>query len=305
MREIRQPGDYVYGFSRYLEPVATVKPGEEVLIYTEDAMESVITKPTDKPSELKGKYSNPQTGPIYIEGAEAGDTLVVEIINIEPDRDWAFSANQKEFGGLCGTETTCMLNEALEEKVWIYKFNDEGKLQCTTDDRLCFDWKPFLGTVTTAPDLEVISAITPFNQGGNMDVPDVCIGNKVYLPIAVDGACFYVGDCHGNQGQGELCGVALEIAAKVTLKFHVIKGKTIAAPRIENEEYIMCVGSAKPMEDAARMAYRELIKWMGEYGWSSMDAYQALSQCGELYVGNMVDTNYSLVARVKKSFVER
>lgn len=303
MKEFKQPGEYVYGFSRYLEPIAKIKPGEEVLIHTRDAMDGTIASLEDLPSKVSGKYSNPQTGPFYIEGAEAGDTLVVEIINIEPDSDYAFSANLLDFGGLCATPQTKLLNKSLEEKVWIYKFNEKGQLQSTTNEKLCFDWKPFLGTLTTAPDLEVINAITPFNQGGNMDVPDTCVGNKVHLPVAVDGAYFYIGDCHGNQGQGELCGVALEICAKVTVKFELIKGKAIQNPRIENDEYMMCVGSARPMEDAARIAYSSLIEWMGEYGWDEMEAYQALSQCGELYVGNMVDTNYSLVARVKKSFV--
>lgn len=308
MREFKQPNEeYVYGFSRYLEPIAKIKQGEEVVIYTKDAFSGALDSPDKRPGDyVHMPYANPQTGPFYIEGAEPGDTLVVEFLNIEPARDWAVSCNQKEFGGLCATPTTSMLNAPLEEKTWIYEFNeDKTILTSTTDPALSFPWKPFFGTVTTAPLLEVISACTPFQQGGNMDCPDTCAGNKVLLPIAVEGAYFYLGDCHANQGHGELCGVALEIDGKATVKFSVIKNKQINNVRIENDEYMMCVGSAKPMEDAARIAYKELIKWMKEYGWDEIDAYQALSQCGEMYVGNMVDHNYSLVAKVQKEIVMR
>ncbi|WP_207956306.1 acetamidase/formamidase family protein [Rubrobacter marinus] len=111
-------------------------------------------------------------------------------------------------------------------------------------------------------------------------------------------------DCHARQGQGELCGVALEITAKVTVVFDVIKDKTIEWPRIESEDKIMVVGSARPMEDAARIANTELILWLEEeYGFDRLDAYQLLTQAGELYVGNMVDTTYSLVARCPKRYL--
>lgn len=300
MIEIKKQEKYSYVFSRYLKPIAEVKQDEEVVLHTLDAYEDMIKKETDKPSEILGKYLNPLTGPIFIEGAEPGDTLAVEIVNIEADRNYAISCNIAEFGGLVSTPTTRFLNDPLEEKVWFYK-KEGNRFKC--NNYLDFPWKPFLGTIGTAPDMESISALTPFNQGGNMDVKDVCIGNKVYLPVAVEGAMFYTGDCHANQGDGELIGTALEIDGKITLKFHVIKGKKIKWPRIENDEYIMTVGSAKPMEDSARIAYVELVEWMEEFGWNKLEAYQALGQCGEMYVGNMVDTFYSLVAKVKKEYV--
>ncbi len=100
MREIRQQGPYHYVFSRYVDPIATVQPGETVAIYTDDAFESQITRADDKPSEILGAYLNPQTGPIYVEGAEPGDTLAVKIENIEPTRDWAVSVFVPFFGGL-------------------------------------------------------------------------------------------------------------------------------------------------------------------------------------------------------------
>src|SRR3954469_25816734 len=124
MQEIHQPGPYSYAFTRYIEPIARVHPGETVAIYTEDAFTGKITKETDIPSVVKGPYPNPQTGPIYVEGAEPGDTLAVHIIDIEPTRDWAVSALNPFFGGLTSTRYTYTLQPALPEKVWIYKLKD-------------------------------------------------------------------------------------------------------------------------------------------------------------------------------------
>lgn len=299
MQEIRQTGVYHYVFSRYVEPVTRVKPGESVVLYTEDAFESRITRESDRPSQILGAYLNPQTGPIYVEGAEPGDTLAVRILDIQPTRDWAVSALVPEFGGLTATKFTRTLNEPLPEKVWIYRLQD-GML--VNSARLRFPWRPFLGTVGTAPELEAISALTPFDHGGNMDVPDVRPGNTVYLPVRVPGAYFFTGDCHAGQGDGELCGVALEITARVTLEFDLIKQRPIAWPRIESPTEFMTVGSARPMEDAARIAYAELVHWLEEMGWERWEAYQALTQIGNLSVGNMVDTYYSLVAKIGKKY---
>lgn len=304
MIEIKQDGNFTYVFSKYLEPIIRVPQNEEVVIHTQDFCEGKIDSERCVPSDYMTGYLNPQTGPIYIEGAEPGDTLAVEILDIQPDRDWAVSCNIKEFGGLVGTSTTRMLNPALEEKVWIYRRQPDGSFLCDSNPKMHFPWQPFMGTMATAPAVEAISALTPFNQGGNMDCRDTCPGNTVYLPVAVEGAMFYTGDCHAKQGDGELIGTALEIAGKLTVKFRVIKQQPIRWPRIENDAYIMTVGSAKPMEDAARIAYYELVQWMcGEYGWEELDAYNTLSQAGEMYVGNMVDTNYSLVAKIPKKYL--
>lgn len=301
IREIEQPGKHSYVFSKYLEPIARVTPGETVVIHTKDAFENQITSENDVPSDILGDYLNPQTGPFYIEGAEPGDTLVAHIIDIEPARDWAVSILKENFGGLTSTDLTRTLNEPLPEKVWIYKL-ENGMLK--NNERLNFPWRPFLGTIGTAPEIEAISALTPFDHGGNMDVPDAKPGNKVYLPVRTEGAYFFTGDCHAGQGDGELCGVALEISAKVTIKFELIKGKTIRWPRIESPTEYMVVGSARPMEDAARIAYAELIDWMAEMGWDKIEAYQALTQIGKLHVGNMVDTYYSLVAKIEKKYAQ-
>jgi amidase len=299
-----KPEDYSYVFNPYREAIARVNPGDRVTIHTNDAFESRIQSESDVASTAlaTAKFLNPQTGPLYVEGAEPGDTLAVRIESIEPTRDFAVSTLVPYFGGLTSTAMTRTLQEPLPEKTWVWKLDGE---RLTNDDLgVELDWQPFMGTLAVAPDLEAISALAPGPFGGNMDVPDVCPGNTVYLPVWNEGALFYTGDCHARQGQGELCGVALEITSKVTVVFDVIKGKAIEWPRIESSDKIMVVGSARPMEDAARIANTELILWLEEeHGFDRLDAYQLLTQAGGLYVGNMVDTTYSLVASIDKKYL--
>jgi amidase len=302
------PQDYSYVFNPYREPIARVKPGERVTIHTDDAFESRIEKKEDLPSHAlaTAKFLNPQTGPIYVEGVEPGDTLAVRIENIEPTRDFAVSVLIPYFGGLTSTNLTRTLQEPLPERVWIWDLVDGGTNLANEELGVILPWEPFLGTLAVAPDLEAITALAPGPFGGNMDVPDVKPGNTIYLPVWNSGALVYTGDCHARQGQGELCGVAMEITSKVTVVFEVIKQRAIEWPRIESDEAIMVVGSARPMEDAARIANTELILWLEhEYGYDRWDAYQLLTQAGGLYVGNMVDTTYSLVASVDKKHLGR
>ena len=302
------PKEYSYVFNPYREPIARVNPGERVTIITDDAFESRITRKEDLPGRAlaTAKFLNPQTGPIYVEGAEPGDTLAVRIENIEPTRDFAVSVLIPYFGGLTSTNLTRTLQEPLPERVWIWDLVDGGTKLVNEELGLELPWEPFLGTLAVAPDLEAITALSPGPFGGNMDVPDVKPGNTVYLPVWNAGALIYTGDCHARQGQGELCGVALEITSRVTVVFEVIKDKVIEWPRIVSDEAIMVVGSARPMEDAARIANTELVLWLEhEYGYDRWDAYQLLTQAGGLYVGNMVDTTYSLVASVAKKHLQR
>jgi amidase len=181
------PRDYSYVFNPYREPIARVKPGERVTILTEDAFESGITKKEDFPSRAlaTAKFLNPQSGPIYVEEAEPGDTLAVRLEGIEPTRDFAVSVLIPYFGGLTSTTFTRTLQEPLPERVWIWDLVDGGLFN--EELGVTLPWEPFLGTLAVAPDLEAITALAPGPFGGNMDVPDVKPGNTVYLPCGTRG----------------------------------------------------------------------------------------------------------------------
>ena len=129
-------------------------------------------------------------------------------------------------------------------------------------DRITLPYEPFTGTMGVSPEIEAVSSLQPDYWGGNMDLPDVAPGAVMYFPVQRPEAWFYVGDCHARQGDGELCGVAVEIPATVTLRLDLVKGWSIPGVRLETEDFIMSVGSARPMEDAARMAYRDLVRWL-------------------------------------------
>lgn len=303
MQQIHPVPPYPYVMGKYLNPIATVRSGETVQIFTEDAFEGQLTSEEQIPSQILGNYLNPQTGPIYVEDAEPGDTLIVHIEDIELTRDFAVSCLIPEFGGLTSTALAPSLQESLPERVWIYRLQPDGTFSFDPS-KFSIVPKPFLGTMGTAPEIEMLSALTPFNHGGNMDVPDTCAGNAVHFPVRVPGAYFFTGDCHAAQGEGEACGVALEISCKATLTFELKKRAPLSWPRIVSPTEIMTVGSARPMEDAARIAYKELVLWLeAEHGYDRWDAYQLITQAGKLYVGNMVDTYYSLVAKIDRSFL--
>ena len=284
----------------YTKPIAKVKPGEIVTISTWDAYGGIVNpNQTFQEAVEKGLTGaiNPVTGPIYIEGAEPGDTLIVEIIEIELPEYGGISIIPG-FGALEG-----WLN-LMEPKTKI-SYIEDGKVIYKTDHGsvIELDSEPFIGTIGVSPSHEAIQTLAPGPHGGNMDCPDIKPGNKLYLPVNVEGGLFGIGDVHAVQGDGEICGTAVEISADVTLKFSIQK-KSINWPRIESDEMIMTVCSARPLEDAARLAYRELINWMVEdYGWKRDDAYMFLSIASKARIAQIVDPLYTVVAKLDKKYL--
>ena len=295
----------VYVIGPYNEPITTVPTGEKILIETMDAFGNRISSEKDDITKiLTLPYVNPLTGPIYVDGAEKGDTLVVTIHDIEEIRGYGVSALIPDFGGLCGTVFTRTLQPPLPARIMLHPIKN-GEITFSETLNICtIPYEPFYGTIGTSPELEAISSLAPGFHGGNMDAADVCPGNKVYLPVNVEGALFHIGDGHATQGDGEVSGVATEIPTRGTLSFEVIKSKVIGTPRIESDEYIMAVGSARPMEDAARIAFYELILWLEQdFGIDRFTAYQLCSQVAKVRLANMVDIQYSVVAKFPKKYL--
>ncbi|MBW3633909.1 MAG: acetamidase/formamidase family protein [Chloroflexi bacterium] len=300
---IRQPGPYAHVFSPYAEPITSVRPGETVTIQTVDCFGGRLTREVQIPSEVVGDAPlNPLTGPIWIEGAEPGDTLVVHIDAIHPVGDRAVSCLLPSCGTLSATHEAPTLASPLPERVWVYERTSRGSY--AWGDRWEIPWAPFFGTIGTAPARGAVSSDTPGSHGGNIDVPQATIGTALHLPVRIPGALVPVGDAHAAQGQGELGGPALEIAAVGTFRFALIKGQATAWPRIESGDELMTVGSARPMEDAARIAYTELVGWLvADYGFDRLDAYQLLTQVGGLTVAQMVNAAYTLVASCPRRYL--
>lgn len=298
-------GTYHYVYGPFVTPTLTVDPGAVVSAETHDAFEGKIQHETDKPSEiLNFPYLNPQNGPIYVNGAMKGDALAVYIESIVPrgPQPRGTTVVMPGFGGLVSTDHTAMLHTPLPEVVKkLHITLEEGT---KWNDKITLPYEPFIGTIGTSPEIEAISSLQPDYYGGNMDLPDVGVGAVVYLPVNTEGALLYLGDCHAAQGDGELCGVAIEHPTVTTVRIDLIKNWTIKWPRLETADFIMSIGSARPLEDAARVAYRDLIRWMAaDYGFTEMDAYMLLTQAGRVRLGNMVDPKYTMGASIKKTYL--
>ncbi|HET6499611.1 MAG TPA: acetamidase/formamidase family protein [Amycolatopsis sp.] len=291
-------------------PIRRVRPGTVLKLWTDDAFSGKLRGTADRASRLlDARYTNPQTGPFYVEGAEPGDTLALHFVSIEAARDWGVSTTMPLFGGLTGTTRTATLQEPLPELTWLYEI-DSGKRTVTfaaveSEHRLVLPLDPMLGTVGVAPERgEVRSTAVPDTYGGNMDTPEMRAGATCYLGVNVAGALFSIGDGHARQGEGESCGTAVETAMNVTMIVELIKGGAPAWPRIEDDEYLMVVGSGRPLDDAWRVAQVELIGWLGGLlGMGKMDTYQLVTQISRSPIANMVDPNFSAVVKVAKEFL--
>ena len=297
-------GKYHYTMGPYSDPVLFIKPGDRVVVETRDAFEGAIKTEQDKPTEkLVMPFLNPQNGPIMIEGAEKGDVIAVYIETMVPrgHNPLGTCCMIPEFGALTGTYYTATLNDPLPEIV--RKINvDETSVYWS--DRVTLPYKPHIGTLSLSPEIDSINSLTPDNHGGNMDLPDMGPGSITYLPVRSPGARLFIGDAHACQGDGEVCGVAVEYPTTTTIHVDLIKGWQIEWPRLEKEEFIMTVGSTRPLEDATRIAYRELVRWMAaDYGFNQWDAYMMLSQCGKVRLGNFVDPKYTVGAAISKTYL--
>ena len=300
-------GEHVYVFGGG-EPRLRVRPGTVIALSTEDCFGGLVRSTGDLPSQVcTFPYLNPVTGPIYVEGAEPGDLLAVHFVEIAPARDWAVSTTFPHFGALTTTHATAMLHPALEERVWMYDV-DVVAGTCTyrarnSDLVVELPLDPMHGTVGVAPAAgEVMMSITPAAHGGNMDTPELRAGTTAYFPVNVPGAMLAIGDGHCRQGEGEVCGTAVEAAMNTVIVVDLVKGAGPAWPRLESDGFIMSTGSVRPLEDAYRVSQHDMVGWTaGLLGLDDLDALQLVSQAGLAPVGNVVDTNYTMVAKLPKS----
>ena len=297
-------GKFHFTIGPYSDPVLTVRPGDRIIIETRDAFGGAIKSEQDKPTQkLVMPFVNPQNGPIMIEGAEPGDVVAVHIESMRPrgPNPRGTCCMIPEFGGLTGTYYTALLNDPLPEIVRKIHVDEEA---VRWSDRVTLPYSPHIGTLSLSPEIDSISSLTPDNHGGNMDLPDMGPNSITYLPVRVPGARLFIGDAHACQGDGEVCGVAVEYPSLTTIRVDLIKRWTIEWPRLEKEEFVMAIGSARPLEDATRIAYRELVRWMAaEYKYDQWDAYMMLSQCGRVRLGNFVDPKYTIGAAIMKKYL--
>ena len=288
------------------EPVLRVKPGTVVETRT-------FSKPGDY-YEPSGPGPWPgEVGPFFVEGATPNDTLVVKILRLRVNRDTAISAiNPTGISGLAADGRTRLMNDPLPARRWVWRLDRQRNvgmldLPNSRSGRIEIPLHPMLGRVAVAPaGEEAWGGLWPGNFGGNMDAPEVREGATIYLPVFHEGALFYFGDGHAAQGDGEVVGSGLETTMDVTFQFELIKGKTIRWPRIEDATHICVAGSVRPLIDAFRIAHVELVEWLAaDYGFDRLEAFQVVSQAGTARVANIVDPNYTVVAKFPKALLPK
>ena len=215
------------------------------------------------------------------------------------------------FGALNSSHYTPVLGEGIPQKTWTYPIDKAANVATFQANDSSFSVKiplhPFLGCVGVAPaEGEMRSSIVPAEYGGNMDASEASAGNTLYLPVNVSGALLFLGDGHAAMGDGEVAGTAVEVSMLVRLQVDVRHGKKINWPRFENNDFIMAAGIYRPLDDALRIAFTELVGWMhDEYSLSVMDSYELLSKTAEIHLAEMVDPNYVVIAKINKKFLPK
>lgn len=282
------------------EPVLRIKPGDTVVTTTVDA------RGKDAHGEQVGTRPNPQTGPFYVEGAEAGDTLVLHLDSLKPNRETGW-AKVNLAPNVADPEAVADFPAAFNEDYVTWRIdhgtgmtslvNPEGRLGTLT-----LPMSPMLGCFGVAPkEGQAISTRTSGEHGGNMDYNGFVSGVTVYFPVFVPGALVFVGDGHALQGDGEISGTGIEISFDVQFTVNLIKGKEIGWPRGENAEYIFTVGNARPLDQALQHATTEMQRWLqADYGLSAREANLLLSYTGKYEVGNVYDPAYTMICKVPK-----
>jgi acetamidase/formamidase len=289
-----------------------IAPGTRIVSWSEDCFDGAVKKATDLPSRVMPPgHDNPQTGPFHVDGAEPGDTIAVHLLKVEPARDYGVSSFAPGFGALVGTDRTAMLGADLPETSWRYDLDAARTTARAASRDGAHAWQvplsPFLGCLGVAPAAaEVRSTIVPGPFGGNMDCPEVRAGNTMFLGVNVPGALLSFGDGHYAMGEGEIMGAAIEGAMNVELFVELVKRQPTPVPRIENADEVMFVGSGRPLEDAARVAFKAMVAWVRERArMTELDAYQLVSQLSRAPIVQLVDPEYTVMVKLEKARVPR
>src|SRR5689334_10029096 len=277
------------------QPLLRVRPGESFEVETWDASSGYFRTPDDLaiPARRPGfdrspPHANPIAGPVYLEGARRGDTLVVTLEDIAV-ADYSWIAVGPRRGPLGESTRWPELSGQYTTKIFRHSAGPGGTTRDGTlhfSERLSWPITPFIGTLGVAPDREVTTSLDGQGEwGGNLDIRDVCAGNRVLLPVFHTGALFYLGDVHASQGDTEFTGTAAETKATVRVKLEVLKGKRIPWMRIEKPASLVAINASRPLEVAIETATFHLMEWLiQEHGFTPTDAYCLVSTCPDFRI---------------------
>jgi amidase len=294
------PTIYYRQFSPFNKPVLTVAPGDTIHTTTVDAGGD------DMNGVKRVQGGNPETGPFYIEGAEPGDTLVVHLVHLKLNRDYAVSDDGLD-------------DRAMDNNVAV-KFKDNGKTirwhidaakgvaypEGAGEDlaHYTIPLHPMLGCIATATSPGAQSPPGTGDSGGyggNMDFNEIAEGATIYLPVSNPGALLYLGDAHAEQGDGELNGNALETSMDVEFTVDVIQGTHLRGRRIETPTHIITMGLNGSLDDAMKSATADMVNWLDhDYKLTPSEIAQLLGTAAEYKISEVADRNAGIVLKISK-----
>lgn len=277
-----------------LPPVLTVDSGSEVVVETRSGEDGQF-RPDSTPADVAAmdmRRLHALSGPIFVRGAEPGDTLAVEVLQIST-ADWGFTMQRPGAGFLLG----------FPDYFRAYRLADGFAQLGASNIRIPL--RPFLGVMGIAPANGVLSTIPPGPHGGNLDCRDLVAGSTLYLPVFVSGALFSCGDGHAAQGDGEVCVTAIECAVTAHLRLSVLKGGIpLTSPRAETTDTYMCLSAAPTFEEAARVCLEDMLLLISEHtGLTRADAYALASAAVDLRINQVVNRTVGVRAVLPKAIL--
>ena len=277
-------------FSKLIPPVLTVPSGAVIKAETSEASDGQLHAKAGLDDLINIDFGpiHPLTGPVYVEEAEVGDILAVDVLKIEL-HDYGWQAIVAGFGFLT--------DRFPDPKLKVHAI-DKVRKTMQFSDKVTIPLMPFAGVMGVAPDTEeMLSTIPPRENGGNMDDPSIVEGTTVYFPVLVKGGLFSIGDTHAVQGLGEVCGTALEAPMTITYRLRVLKDKpAIKEPQYETDQYYAVTGFGDTIDKAAKKAVNFMIDHLvANYDISDEDAYMLCSLVGDLKIAEVVDVPNMLV----------
>jgi acetamidase/formamidase len=276
-------------------PLLRVRPGEQFEVETFDASNGYFKTEVDKaiPALRPGfdrlpPLVNPIAGPIWVEGAQRGDVLVVAIDEIVVD-DYSWIAIGPRRGPLGESTRWPELSSDYTTKIFRHSQGPSGTTRDGTlhfNERISWPITPFIGTLGVAPDREVTTSVDGQGEwGGNLDIRDVAPGNQIMFPIFHEGARFYLGDVHASQGDTEFTGTAAETKATVRLRLNLIKQRRIPGVRIEKPDSLIAIHADRPLDFAVETATTHLMDWLiTDFAFAPVDAYCLVSTCPDFRI---------------------
>src|SRR3954447_17088221 len=294
------PAAFYNTYSFAHPPALRIKSGDRVVTKTIDAAG------VDWNGKTVGVGPNPQTGPFFVEGAEPGDMLIVTLEKLETNRAMAYSGSLLAPYTVDPAAIAARTDREARRLTWtIDKARGLARLDApdVQPGGIELPLRPMLGCIGTAPARkEAISTAAPGAFGGNMDYASMGAGVKLMLPVNEPGALLFLGDGHARMGEGEVAGTGLETSLDVEFSVALVKKKALAWPRLETDTHVMVLGSARPLLEAFQHATSELQRWlMADYGMTERGAQALMGQAAEYEIANVVDPNFTVVAKIRKS----